>query len=156
MPISLHTDKIKDEKNAFVQELYDTVLTRNALIDGDYSSQAVRLHKLYLALYIMNHFNQKEFQSQYYEYLMSCLIESESLFFIGLKNSAMMVLRSALELSFKFLYFEYHPIELKRNEIGEFDLHAIEYREFLYAFPSFSEQQVIRRDFVERLWRELC
>lgn len=156
MPQSLHTDKVKDEKNAVVQELYDTLISKDSLLNGAFSSQALRIHKLYLSLHIMNHFKHVELQSQYFNNLVSCIIESESLFLLGFKNSAMMVLRSALELSFKLLYFEYHPIELQRNECGNFDLHGIEYREFLYSFPLFSRQSILSKEQIEQLWRELC
>ena len=35
MPNSLHTNKIKDEKDAFVNELFDMILKREELISGD-------------------------------------------------------------------------------------------------------------------------
>lgn len=156
MPQSLHTDKIRDEKNAFIEELYNTIPSKADLLSGENASQAVRLHKLYLTFYIMANFKNVTLQSPYFNNLMSCIIESESLFFLGFKNSGMTLLRSAIESAFKLLYYEYHPIELIRNTNGDFDLRGLEYREFLYSFPAFSAQNVIKKDDVERVWSKLC
>lgn len=156
VPQSLHTDKINDEKNAFVQELYETIVSEHSLHNGDLKTRALSIHKIYMTFYIMSHFKPKELDSPYFNNLLSCVIESESLFFLGFKNSGMMLLRSALELSFKFLYFAYHPIEQIKNETGNFDLHGIEYREFLYTFPNFLLQTTLNKDLIEQLWSELC
>lgn len=156
MPQSLHSDKIRDEKNALVHELFDTINQKDELISGKYSTQTARLHKLFLSFFVLNHFKRKELNSDYYDSLLSCVIESESLLLIGLCNAPMMLLRSALEMSFKMLYYEYHPIELIRNSQQKFELHGADYREFLYTFPAFSAQDVITKDDVERLWSELC
>lgn len=156
MPQSLHSQKINDEKDAFVCELFDTTNQKDDLISGKYSRQSARLHKLYMSFYVLNHFRRKELCSDYYDSILSCVIESESLFLVGLCNSPMMLLRSALEMSFKLLYFEYHPIELIRNSQQKFDLHGIEYREFLYAFPAFSAQNIIVKEDVEKTWSDLC
>lgn len=55
MPFSLHTDKIREEKNAFIEELYKVFPEKDKLISGEWSNQATRIHKKYLALYIMNY-----------------------------------------------------------------------------------------------------
>lgn len=156
MPISLHTDKIKDEKNCFIEELYKMILNKDELIDGEIDNKATQLHKFYLVIYIMNYYNKNQHNSQYFNYLMTSIIESESLFVLGFTNAGMMSLRSALESSFKFLYYEYHQIELQLNEMGEFDIKGIDYRNFMYLIPSFRKLNFIMKDEVERIWNELC
>ncbi|KEZ87376.1 hypothetical protein IO99_06045 [Clostridium sulfidigenes] len=156
MPISLHTNKIKIEKDCFIEELYKIILNKDELIDGTLDGKATQLHKFYLAIYIMNHYNKKQQNSQYFDYLITSIIESESLFVIGFTNAGMMALRSALECSLKFLYYEYHPIELQLNEIGEFDIRGIEYRNFMYSIPNFKKLNFIMKDDIERVWNELC
>ncbi|MBN1071862.1 hypothetical protein DVV81_11895 [Clostridium botulinum] len=156
MPMSLHTNKIKVEKDCFIEELYKMILNKDELIDGTLNSKATQLHKLYLAIYIMNNYNKKEQNSQYLNYLITSIIESESLFIIGFTNAGMMALRSALECSFKFLYYEYHPIELQLNEIGEFDIKGIDYRNFMYSIPNVKKLNFIMKDDIERVWSELC
>ncbi|OOM11009.1 hypothetical protein [Clostridium saccharobutylicum] len=156
MPISLHTNKIKEEKDCFIEELYKMILKKEDMINGDEDNKATQLHKFYLTTYVMNHYNKKEHNSQYFNYLMTSIIESESLFVLGFTNAGMMSLRSALESSFKFLYYEYHPIELQLNEIGEFDIKGIDYRNFMYSIPCFQKLSFIKRDEIERIWSELC
>lgn len=156
MPISLHTDKIKVEKDCFIEELYKMILNKEELINGELDNKATQLHKFYLAIYIMNYYNKNEQNSQYLNYLITSIIESESLFIVGFTNAGMMALRSALECSFKFLYYEYHPIELQLNEIGEFDIKGIDYRNFMYSIPNFKKLNFIMKDEIERVWNELC
>lgn len=156
MPISLHTNKIKGEKDCFIEELYKMILNKDELINGELDNKATQLHKFYLAIYIMNHYNKNQHNSQYLNYLMTSIIESESLFVMGFTNAGMMALRSALESSFKFLYYEYHPIELQLNEIGEFDIKGIDYRSFMYSIPCFKKLNFIMKDEIERVWNELC
>ena len=50
MPNSLHTNKIKDEKDAFVNELFNMIPKREELISGEASAIATQIHKLYLPL----------------------------------------------------------------------------------------------------------
>lgn len=60
MPNSLHTNKIKDEKDAFVNELFDMIPKREELISGEASAIATQIHKLYLTIYIMNYFKSQK------------------------------------------------------------------------------------------------
>ena len=156
MPISLHTDKIKDEKNAFVKELYKMVINEEQLLEGMYNNEAIQIHKLYLTLYIMNHYKSKRFNSMYYDYLLTSGIESESLILCGFTNASIMQLRSTVEMAFKMLYFEFHPIEWQLHSENQFDLRGIEYREFLYTHPRFSNLKYINREYVESVWKDLC
>lgn len=156
MPMSLHTNKIKNEKNCFVEELYNMIISKEELINGELGNKATQLHRFYLATYVMKHYNKKEHDSQYFNYLMTSIIESESLFIMGFTNAGMMSLRSALESSFKFLYYEYHPIELQLNEMGEFDIRGTDYRNFMYSIPCFQRLNFIMKNEIERVWSELC
>ena len=45
MPNSLHTNKIKDEKDAFVNELFNMIPKREELISGEASAIATLIHK---------------------------------------------------------------------------------------------------------------
>ena len=74
MPNSLHTNKIKDEKDAFVNELFDMIPKREELISGEASVIATQIHKLYLTIYIMNHFKSQKLKTDYYEYLLTSVI----------------------------------------------------------------------------------
>lgn len=155
MPYSLHTDKIKDEKNAFVAEVYNVIPSKEKLISGEWSSQSNRIHKLYLALYIMNYHKSDNLRSTYFNHLLTAAIESEALFFSGYKNAALMQLRCATEAAFKFLYYETHPIEWELHTTTDFDLRGIEYREFFYQHPKFAKLNM-QKESVENNWKELC
>ncbi len=156
MPISLHTDKIKDEKNAFITELYKMIVNEEQLIEGIYSKEATQIHKLYLTLYIMNYYKSNKLSTIYYDYLLTSGIESESLVLCGFTNAAIMQLRSTVEMSFKMLYYEFHPIEWQLHRERQFDLKGIEYREFLYNHPKFSSLKYINREYIEGIWNDLC
>ena len=71
MPNSLHTNKIKDEKDAFVNELFNMIPKREELISGEASAIATQIHKLYLTIYIMNYFKSQKLKTDYYEYLLT-------------------------------------------------------------------------------------
>ncbi len=156
MPNSLHTNKIKDEKDAFVNELFDMIPKREELISGEASAIATQIHKLYLAIYIMNHFKSQKLKTDYYEYLLTSVIESESLVLCGFINAAVMQLRSAVEMAFKMNYYENHPVECDLHMQGKHELKGIEYREFLYIHPKFTRLSNIKRDNIELLWSDLC
>ena len=74
MPNSLHTNKIKDEKDAFVNELFNMIPKREELISGEASAIATQIHKLYLTIYIMNYFKSQKLKTDYYEYLLSDIL----------------------------------------------------------------------------------
>ena len=63
MPNSLHTNKIKDEKDAFVNELFNMIPKREELISGEASAIATQIHKLYLTIYIMNYFKSQKLKT---------------------------------------------------------------------------------------------
>lgn len=156
MPLSLHTDKIRDEKNAFIEELYKIIVDKEKLIDGDNNGCATQIHKYYLTVYILNHFKRNTLNSTYYEYMITSIIESEALVQCGFMNAALMQLRSSLEMAFKMLYYECHPVEWELHEKEQFDLKGIEYREFLYRHPKFAKLHCESKETVERVWSELC
>lgn len=156
MPNSLHTNKIKDEKDAFVNELFDMIPKREELISGEASAIATQIHKLYLAIYIMNHFKSQKLKTDYYEYFLTSVIERESLVLCGFINAAVMQLRSAVEMAFKMNYYENHPVECDLHMQGKHELKGIEYREFLYIHPKFTRLSNIKRDNIELLWSDLC
>ena len=156
MPNSLHTNKIKDEKDAFVNELFNMIPKREELISGEASAIATQIHKLYLTIYIMNYFKSQKLKTDYYEYLLTSVIESESLVLCGFINAAVMQLRSAVEMAFKMNYYENHPVECTLHMQGKHELKGIDYREFLYVHPKFARQRNMKRDNIEVLWSELC
>lgn len=156
MPYSLHTNKIIDEKNVFVNELFDMVLEKDELISGSGSTIATQIHKLYMTVYIMNYFKTKKLKTNYFEYLLTSIIESESLVFCGFINAAVMQLRSALEMALKLNYYESHPIEWELHMQGKYELKGVEYREFLYMHPKFEKLNNFNRNDIERLWSDLC
>ncbi len=155
MPSSLHSNKIKDEKNAFVEELYKVFPEKDKLVSGAWNSKATQIHKYYLALYIMNFQKPKSLKTKYFNYLMTAAIESEALFLGGFKNAAFMQLRCAMEATFKLLYYETHPVEWELHKSKGFDLTGLEYREFLYMHPKFAHLNILKYD-IERNWGELC
>ena len=152
MPNSLHTNKIKDEKDAFVNELFNMIPKREELISGEASAIATQIHKLYLTIYIMNYFKSQKLKTDYYEYLLTSVIESESLVLCGFINAAVMQLRSAVEMAFKMNYYENHPVECTLHMQGKHELKGIDYREFLYVHPKFARQRNMKRDNIEVLW----
>jgi hypothetical protein len=156
MPLSLHTDKIRNEKNAFIEELYNIIVDKDELINGNYSSAATKIHQYYLTVYIFNHFKRNNMNTAYYDYMLTSIIESEALVQCGFVNAALMQLRSSLEMAFKMLYYECHPIEWELHEKEQFDLRGVEYREFLYRHPKFSKLPYENKENIERVWGELC
>ena len=156
MPISLHTDKIKDEKNAFVEELYKMIINKEQLLEGIYDTRATQVHKLYLTLYVMNYYKTKTFNTTYYDLLLTSGIESEALILCGFTNASLMQLRSMVEMAFKMLFFEFHPIEWQLHCANQFDLKGVEYIEFLYNLPMFKRLNSINRADVEAIWGDLC
>ena len=155
MPISLHSEKIKDEKNAFVEELYKVFPQKDQLISGDLNSAASSVHKVYLALYVMNYHKSSSLKTTYFEHLITAAIESEALFLSGYKNAAHMQLRCATESAFKLLYFETHPFEWQLHLSGDFGMRGIDYRDFLYRHPKFIKLDFQKEQF-ESNWNELC
>lgn len=156
MPRSLHSQKIKDEKDAFVDELYKMLAKKATLKDGIYDKNASLIHKYYLVIYIMNHYNKTTFSTDYYNYMLTSLIESESLCLAGFNNASMMLLRSSMEMAIKFIYFETHPIEWELHQNNKFDLPGLEYRNFLYSVPKFSKLDFENKNSIETIWSELC
>lgn len=156
MAISLHSDKIKDEKNAFVTELYKKITKVETLTSGELDRSATRVHKLYMAIYIMNYHKSEKLKTTYFEHLLTGIIESEALIMAGFKNAAFMQLRCAMECAMKLLYFETHPIEWQLHQTNEFEKRGIEYREFFYSHPLKKKIDFILKEDVERNWSELC
>ncbi|MFL0473464.1 hypothetical protein ACH0CI_15860 [Priestia sp. 179-F W1.4 NHS] len=153
---ALHSQKIKDERNAFIEEMYNNLVNKELLISGDLEVNSRRLHKTMLPVYIMKHYCESEFNSTYINYIMTNLIECEMLLILGFKNAGMTSLRAAMESSFKFLYYEFHPIENTLHNNNEHNLNGLQYREFLYSFPGLKEISFMQKDSVERTWSDLC
>lgn len=156
MPISLHTNKIKDEKNAFIEELYRIIVNKEELITGKYDNASTLIHKYYLTIYIMEYYKKNAITNIYYDLMLTSVIESEALIQCGFINAAVMQLRCAVESTLKLLYYELHPIEWVLHQDNKFDLSGIEYREFLYKHPKFSKFQYEKRETIEQLWGDLC
>ncbi|MED3447563.1 hypothetical protein P4483_27135 [Bacillus thuringiensis] len=152
----LHSNKVKDERDAFVEELYKNLTNKDSITSGDLEARSRRLHKIILPLYIMKHYSKNKFISPYFNFIMTNVIEAEMLLMLGFKNAAMTSLRAAMESSFKFLYYEYHPIENLLHNESEFDLTGMSYREFLYSFPNLKNISFNSRDRIERIWSDLC
>ena len=152
----LHSSKIKDERDAFVEEFYKNLIKKESIVSGELEVKSRSLHKTMLPLYIMKHYSRKSFSSSYFDIIMTSIIEAEMLLILGFKNSGMGSLRSAMESSFKFLYYEFHPIENVLHNSSEFDLSGLSYREFFYSFPNLNDISFNSRDKVERIWSYLC
>ncbi len=154
---SLHSNKIRDEKEAFVKELYKGFPKIKDLIDGDLDSKARRLHEVMLPVYIMRHYHKGQLSTPYLDIIITNLIETECLLILGFKNSAISTLRLALESSLKFLYYEHHPIEsILHVEMDKHLLNGKEYRDFLYVFPRLNEIRFLAKEILEKQWSELC
>src|SRR5688500_16696076 len=69
----LHSNKINDEKNAFVSELLSRLPSEEELTTGSLALKARRLHASFLPLHIIKHFTpeSKELRSTYFPALMS-------------------------------------------------------------------------------------
>lgn len=152
----LHSKKVTDEKNAFIEELFSNITHRERVIEGDLHTRARILHETFLPVYIMKHYSAGDFKSSYYNVVLTNLIESEALLILGFKNAGISSLRSAFESTCKFLYYEYHPIECKLHEEGSHTLSSVDYREFLYLFPELKDISFLARDKLEAIWSELC
>ncbi|MGE6577405.1 hypothetical protein ACQKFM_21135 [Paenibacillus xylanexedens] len=154
--LALHSSKINSEKNAFINELFSSLPAKQDIIDGPLSHNAKRLHESVISLLIMKHYCKRDFLSNYFEAVMTNIIEAECLMLLGFRNSSYSLLRGAVEASFKLLYFEYHPIESRLHSEDKFDLTGKEYRNFFYIFPGLCDMEYLSRDKVEKFWGELC
>ncbi|AFM02250.1 hypothetical protein Desde_3987 [Desulfitobacterium dehalogenans ATCC 51507] len=153
---ALHSQKLIEEKNAFINELYSSIPTKENIIEGELNQKARRLHEVLFPIYIMKHYNGNIFESEYFDMIISNLVEAESALILGLTNAGISSLRGALESSFKFLYYEYHPVENRLHNEGKHSLSSLDYREFFYNFPGLSNISFSSRSIVEGLWSYLC
>jgi hypothetical protein len=152
----LHSKKLKNEKDAFVRELFENLPSIEDLTEKSFDGKAASFHRIFLSIYILNHYSSNKIKTKYFKISVSNLIEAELLFILGFRNSAFSMMRSALECAFKFLYYEFHPIESQLDEIGQHQLSIEEYRNFGYKFPKLCEISFFARAMVERVWSELC
>lgn len=153
---ALHSKKVDAEKNAFIAELYNSLPSPELLMSGKLGARARALHEALLPAYILKHYVPRQFQSNYLEVLFTNLIEAESLLILGFQNAGLSTLRSGLESSLKFLYYEHHPIELELHVAGEHGLTSTDYRDFLYSFPRLKSLEPVKKEHLEALWTALC
>ncbi|GAB7058239.1 MULTISPECIES: hypothetical protein [unclassified Paenibacillus] len=149
-------EQIREESLAFIESLFQSVEDNKNEIYNNYSNRLNTLHKAIFPIYILNHYKDYSFISDYYQILMSNIIESQSLMGLGFYNSGMNILRSAIESSFKLLYYETHPVENILHNEGQHSLTITEYREFMYNHPLVRQLRTIERDKVEAIWKDLC
>lgn len=154
--VGLNAYKIKEEKNAFVEELFERISIKQNVLDGEESLKASTLHKVILPVYVMKHYCKSQFLSNYFDIIITNIIESEALLILGFYNGGMSLLRSALESSFKFLYYELHPTENILHNQSKHLLTGKDYREFMYIHPELTKIDVMKRDRVEKIWSDLC
>lgn len=156
---ALHSKKVAAEKDAFLGELLAGLPNSTRLEgNGDLAAKARRLHERFIAVHLLQHYRPAHgpLRTNYFEMIASHTIECECLFVMGFYNSGMILLRSSLESAIKLAYYENHPIEWQLHKSGKHDLHAAEYREFLYSVPGLGDLPFHAKASVERLWSELC
>ena len=155
--MSLHSNKIAEEKNIYIKELFDSLPNKSDCISGKYKTRARTLHRIFLPIYILNAFkDQDSFTTKYFDVIISLTIESESSLVVGFYNLGMSALRSLLESAIKLLYYECHPIEYQLHEGSKHELRANEYREFLYSYPEAVKIDDLNSKNIETIWAELC
>lgn len=153
----LHSNKVAKEKNLFIKELYSSLPIKNRCISGNLKDRARTLHRIFLPIYILNKYKEiSELSTDYFRLIVSQAIEAESSLILGFKTLGMASLRSLLESNFKFLYYEYHPIEYYLHINGEYELPNIEYKNFLYKFPNSQKVKDLKKDNVDTVWTTLC
>lgn len=156
---SLHTQKIADEKDAFLTELLAGLPKESALVgNGAQSVRARRLHEKYLALHILAHYKPaaSPLETNYFDAIVSHWIESECLFLLGFRNAGMTALRATLESAIKLVYYENHPVEWTLHAGGSHNLHSVEYRDFLVSVPNLGGLAFNSKASLDLLWKELC
>jgi hypothetical protein len=152
----LHSKKLKNEKDAFIKELFENLPSIEDLTEKTFDRKASSFHRIFLPVYILNHYSSKKVKTKYFNISVSNLIEAELLFILGFRYPAFLTIRSALECAFKFLYYEFHPIESQFDEIAQHQLTIEDYRNFGYKFPKLGEISFFDKAIVERVWSELC
>ncbi len=156
---ALHSNKIRDEKDAFVDELFTRLPSAARLLkSGALSAKAGRLHERFLPIHILSHYKPDRIRldTNYFDMVVSHSIECECLFILGFYNAGMVLLRAGLEAAIKLVYYENHPIEWRLHQAGAHNLHGNQYREFLYSVPDLGDLPFVAKDILETLWTELC